>query len=136
MSAKLAPNLKILVVDDMESIRQMVKANLKTIGLQNIVEAVDGQDAFEKVVAEKRSDAPFELVISDINMPRCNGIELLKKIKGSDDLKSVPVLMVSTVNEQDVILKAISEGASNYILKPFDQDILREKLLAIFYPKK
>lgn len=129
----LPPTLKILVVDDMPSVREMVKATLGTFGFKNIIEAGDGNQAWEKIVAEAQANEPFELIVSDINMPKCNGLKLLKMIRANGTFKDIPVLMVSTESETEVIMSAIEAGANNYILKPFTKEIMKEKLIAIFY---
>lgn len=129
----LPPTLKILVVDDMPSVREMVKATLAMFGFKNVLEAGDGNQAWEMIIAEAQANEPFELIVSDINMPKCNGLKLLKMIRANGTFKDVPVLMVSTESETDVIMSAIEAGANNYILKPFTKDIMKEKLIAIFY---
>lgn len=129
----LPPTLKILVVDDMPSVRDMVKTTLGAFGFKNVMEASDGNEAWEMIVAEAQANEPFELIVSDINMPKCNGLKLLKMIRANGTFKEVPVLMVSTESETDVIMSAIEAGANNYILKPFTKEIMKEKLIAIFY---
>ena len=129
----LPPTLKILVVDDMPSVRDMVKTTLGAFGFKNVMEASDGTEAWEMIVAEAQANEPFELIVSDINMPKCNGLKLLKMIRANGTFKEVPVLMVSTESETDVIMSAIEAGANNYILKPFTKEIMKEKLIAIFY---
>lgn len=129
----LPPTLKILVVDDMPSVREMVKTCLGAFGFKNVMKATDGNQAWEMIVAEAQANEPFELIVSDINMPKCNGLKLLKMIRANGTFKDVPVLMVSTESETDVIMSAIEAGANNYILKPFTKEIMKEKLIAIFY---
>lgn len=131
----LPPTLKILVVDDMPSVRDMVKTTLSAFGFKNVMEAGDGNQAWEMIVAEAQANEPFELIVSDINMPKCNGLKLLKMIRANGTFKEVPVLMVSTESETDVIMSAIEAGANNYILKPFTKETMKEKLIAIFYGK-
>ncbi|MCO4753687.1 MAG: response regulator [Bacteriovoracaceae bacterium] len=129
----LSPTLKILIVDDMPSLRKMMRTALASMGFKNVLEAGDGNQAWDVIKAEAQANEPFELIISDINMPKCNGITLLKMIRANETFKDVPVLMVSTESEKDIIMTAIEEGASNYIIKPFSKEVVKEKLLAIFY---
>ncbi|WP_127716116.1 response regulator [Halobacteriovorax sp. HLS] len=119
---------KILVVDDMSTIREEVIRCLTQIGYTNIEQAVDGQDAWNKLKAASESGAEYKMIFSDINMPNCNGIELLKVVRKSESYETTPIIMISTENEKDVILTCIQEGANNYILKPFDSDTVKEKI--------
>jgi two-component system chemotaxis response regulator CheY len=128
----LAPTLKILIVDDMPSLRKVMRVTLASIGLKNVLEAEDGDQAWDVIQAEAKGNDPFELIISDINMPKCNGITLLKMVRASETFKDIPVLMVTTESEKDAIMSAIGEGANNYILKPYTKEIVKEKLVAIF----
>src|SRR3569832_571769 len=110
----LDPNMKVLVVADMSSMRRIIKNTLKQLGFQNVDEAEDGAKALEKVRSE-----PFDLVSSDWNMPIMNGLDLLKAIRQDAKISSLPVLMVTTEAEMDHILEAIRSGVNSYILKPF-----------------
>lgn len=121
------PNMKILVVDDMSSMRRIIKNTLKQLGYPNTDEAEDGDQALEKV----RTD-PFDLVISDWNMPKMNGLDLLKAIRQDPKLSALPVLMVTTEAEMDHILEAIRSGVNSYILKPFTPETMKEKIDKVF----
>ena len=119
---------RILVVDDMSTIREEVINCLTQIGYINLEQAVDGQDAWNKLKAATSEEKPYKMIFSDINMPNCNGIDFLKITRKSDAYATTPIIMISTENEKDVILTCIQEGANNYILKPFDADTIREKI--------
>ncbi|MBI3805826.1 MAG: response regulator [Nitrospirae bacterium] len=119
----LDPNMKVLVVDDMSSMRRIIKNTLKQLGFPNVDEAEDGAKALEKVRSE-----PFDLVISDWNMPIMNGLDLLKAIRQDAKISSLPVLMVTTEAEMDHILEAIRSGVNSYILKPFTTETMKEKI--------
>ncbi len=116
-------NMKILVVDDMSSMRRIIINTLKQLGYPNVDEADDGDKALEKVRHE-----PFDLVISDWNMPKMNGLDLLKAIRQDPKLSTLPVLMVTTEAEMDHILEAIRSGVNSYILKPFTAETMKEKI--------
>lgn len=115
--------MRILVVDDFGTSRKIVKNILKKLGYENIVEAEDGKDAFEKL-----SQGGFDFIITDWNMPVVSGLDLLKKVRGDDRFKNIPVLMVTAEAEKDQVLEAVKAGASNYVVKPFTPDALKEKL--------
>ncbi len=121
------PNIKILVVDDMSSMRRIIKNTLKQLGYPNTDEAEDGDKALQKVRSE-----PFDLVVSDWNMPNMNGLDLLKAIRQDPKLSGMPVLMVTTEAEMDHILEAIRSGVNSYILKPFTPETMKEKIDKVF----
>ena len=121
------PNMKILVVDDMSTMRRIVKNIMKQLGFANVEEAENGVDALNKLRAES-----FGFVISDWNMPVMTGIDLLRAIRADDKLKTIPVLMVTAEAQKENLIEAIQAGVSNYIVKPFTAEVLQEKLIKIF----
>lgn len=122
------PKIKILVVDDMSMMRKAVSKFVKEFGFSDITEAVDGVDAWTKM---SEANPPFGLVISDWNMPNCTGIDLLKRIRADGRLGKTPVLMVTAEKEKEQIVEAIKAGVSGYVVKPFTQEVLKEKIEAI-----
>jgi two-component system chemotaxis response regulator CheY len=110
----------ILAVDDSASMRQMVSFTLKSAGY-NVVEAVDGQDAWEK--AGGRS---FDLVLTDQNMPRMDGISLTKKLRESPQFKSTPILILTTESSDQMKQAGRTAGATGWLVKPFDPNKLIE----------
>lgn len=123
----MKPDMKILVVDDMATMRHMVKYIFKQLGFTNIEGAENGKDALDKLKAGK-----FDLVVSDWNMPVMPGIELLKNIRADASLKHIPVLMVTAEAQKDNLMEAIQAGVSNYIAKPFTAETIKQKLDKIF----
>lgn len=121
------PNMKILVVDDMVTMRRIVKNILRQLGFSNIDEAENGQEALQKL----RSDT-FGCVVSDWNMPVMTGIDMLRAIKADEKLKAIPVLIVTGKAQQSNLVEAVQAGASNYIVKPFTVETMQEKLGSIF----
>ncbi len=110
----------ILAVDDSASMRQMVSFTLKSAGY-NVVEAVDGQDAYEK--AQGRS---FDLVLTDQNMPRMDGISLTKKLRETPQFKTTPILMLTTESSDQMKQAGRAAGATGWLVKPFDPNKLIE----------
>jgi two-component system chemotaxis response regulator CheY len=110
----------ILAVDDSASMRQMVSFTLKSAGY-NVIEAVDGQDAYEK--AGGRS---FDLVLTDQNMPRMDGISLTKKLRESPQFKSTPILILTTESSDQMKQAGRAAGATGWLVKPFDPNKLIE----------
>ena len=120
-------NLKILIVDDFSTMRRIIKNLLRQLGFTNVQEANDGATAWPKIQSE-----PFDLIVTDWNMPKMSGLELLKAIKSDESLKDIPVLMVTAEALKENIIEAVKAGVSNYIVKPFTAETLQEKLERIF----
>ena len=120
-------NMKILVVDDMSTMRRIVKNILKQIRFTNMEEAENGQEALTKLRAE-----PFGFVVSDWNMPVMPGIEMLRAIRADETLKHIPVLMVTAEAQKENLIEAIQAGVNNYVVKPFTAETMQEKINKIF----
>ena len=112
---------KVLLVDDSGVMRKIILRALNALEITDVVEAADGAEGID---AFKEHD--FDLVLTDWNMPQMNGLELLKAIRATGS--SVPVIMITTESEQGRVLEAIQSGATNYLVKPFEQDVLMDKL--------
>jgi two-component system chemotaxis response regulator CheY len=124
--------MKILLVDDSSTMRRIQKNTLATLGYSDVVEAEDGADALEKL----RQSPDIQLVLMDWNMPNMTGIESLKAIKSNPATKAIPVMMVTSEAEKSKIVEAIQNGASNYLVKPFEADALKEKIAGIVKKKE
>jgi two-component system, chemotaxis family, chemotaxis protein CheY len=120
-------NMKVLVVDDFATMRRIIKNVLKQIGFTHILEADDGATAIE-VLKENEVD----LIISDWNMPRMNGLDLLKTVRNKESTKTIPFVMVTAEAQKDNVLQAVQSGVDNYIVKPFTADAIKEKLTRVF----
>ncbi|MEK9712497.1 MAG: response regulator [Thalassolituus sp.] len=108
----------ILAVDDSASMRQMVSFTLKGAGYQ-VREATDGVEALEIAKTET-----FDLVLTDVNMPNMNGIELVKNLRQQDNYKFTPMLMLTTESAGDMKMQGKAAGATGWIVKPFNPDQL------------
>ncbi|MEW6262865.1 MAG: chemotaxis response regulator CheY [Thermodesulfobacteriota bacterium] len=120
-------NMKVLIVDDFSTMRRIVKNILRQLGFNNILEADDGTSAAALLEREK-----VGLIISDWNMPNMTGIELLRHVRSTDEIKDTPFLMVTAEAQQENIIEAVKAKVSNYIVKPFTADTLNEKIEKIF----
>jgi two-component system chemotaxis response regulator CheY len=120
--------IRILVVDDFASMRQIVRKALGELGFHNVSEAAGGKDALRKI----ESGESFELIISDWNMPQMSGLDLLQHIRASDKSKKLPFLMITAEAQRDNIIEAAKAGVSQYIVKPFTAESLEQKLGVIF----
>lgn len=106
---------KIMIVDDMKMVRSSIKSYLKQLGYENIVEAVDGQDAIEKHAMEEPA-----FIFMDIVMPNLNGNEALKHIREAD--KKTPIVMLTSVSDEKLIQECEALGIKGYILKPLTRE--------------
>jgi two-component system chemotaxis response regulator CheY len=127
MQSPFDPNMKILVVDDAATMRQIVRKSLGALGLHNVTEAIDGHDALAKLEANQ-----FNFIISDWNMPNMMGLDFLKAVRSKEQTKTIPFLMVTAEAKRENVLAAAKAGVSQYIVKPFTLEALEEKLNAIF----
>jgi two-component system chemotaxis response regulator CheY len=116
-------SIKVLIVDDFATMRRILKNILKQIGFKNLLEADDGTTALE--VLERES---VDLIISDWNMPKMTGLELLKSVRASDKFKRTPFLMVTAEAQKQNVIEAVQAGVSNYVVKPFTAEAISEKL--------
>lgn len=121
------PDMRVLVVDDFSTMRRIVKNILRQIGFNNIVEADDGTTAWDVLNKEK-----IDFIVSDWNMPQMAGIDLLRKIRASEEFANIPFLMVTAEAQQENIIEAVQAKVSNYIVKPFTAEIMKQKIDKIF----
>jgi two-component system chemotaxis response regulator CheY len=119
--------MKILVVDDFSTMRRIIKNLLKDLGFTSIQEADDGNTALPMLV-----QGDFDFVVTDWNMPGMQGIDLLRAIRADDNLKHLPVLMVTAEAKKEQIVAAAQAGVNGYVVKPFTAATLKEKLEKIF----
>lgn len=122
----MSSQLRFLVVDDLSTMRRIIRNLLKEIGFTEADEAEDGVVALQKL-----RNSTFDFVVSDINMPNMNGFELLGEIKKDAKLKHLPVLMVTAEARKEDIVLAAQQGAAGYIVKPFTKATLEDKLALI-----
>lgn len=118
-------NTRILILDDMLTMRKIVMKTLKEIGFTDIQEAEDGKKGWEKL---KAANPPIQLVVSDWNMPNCTGLELLKAVRSDSDMGKLPFVLLTAEAEAHQVKEAMNAGVTNYIIKPFTADTLKQKL--------
>lgn len=126
------PEMKLLIVDDMSTMRKIIKNMLGQLGFKNITEAENGKRAIEIVDSAHKMGTPFEFILSDWNMPDVNGLDFLKMLKESQAHRNIPFLMITAEAEQENVVMAVKAGIDNYIVKPFSPQILKEKIEKIF----
>lgn len=128
----LKADMKILVVDDMSTMRKIIKNMLTQIGFTNITEADDGSTAWPLIENAIKDGKPYEFILSDWNMPQLSGLDLLKKVRATPGLEKLPFLMITAEAEQGNVVIAVKAGVSNFIVKPFSAAVLKEKIDKIF----
>lgn len=119
--------IKILIVDDFSTMRRIVRNVLSQLGFTNLDEAEDGRAALDKL-----KNGAYQLVVSDWNMPKMMGIDLLKAVRADPTLKTLPFLMVTAESQKENVIEAVQAGVSNYIVKPFTAETMEQKLAVIF----
>lgn len=120
--------LKILIVDDYEMVRVMLKRCLAQLGYSSVEEATDGNMAMEMVERASGSGQPYSVIFSDLNMPTMNGFEFLAAVRKSPIFGKVPFVIISAEAEIDFITQALTQGANDYIIKPFSTQTLQKKI--------
>jgi two-component system chemotaxis response regulator CheY len=120
--------LDVMIVDDSAAIRKILHRVLvqADVPLGAVLEAGDGKEALEKL-----KSASVGLILSDINMPNMDGLELLSALKNQDQTRGVPVIMVTTEGSSSRVMEAVNLGAAGYVRKPFTADQIKEKLAGI-----
>ena len=113
--------MKILLIDDSKTMRNIQKSILSQLGYTEVEEATDGQDAMSKVLAFQP-----ELILCDWNMPNMDGITFVRKFRQTD--KTTPIIMVTTEAERSRVIEAIKAGVNNYVVKPFTPDGLKQRI--------
>jgi|ERR1700733_6865151 two-component system chemotaxis response regulator CheY len=121
-----AAALKVLVVDDQASVRQMTRVTLEKLGIRMIHEAANGQAALVTL-----TEQPIDLIISDFNMPMMDGVGLLRAVRSHLQFRKVPFILVTGRGDRELVVKAAQAGVNNYIVKPFDESTLKQKLEAV-----
>ena len=121
------PTPKFLIIDDSISIRKIIIHILKQIGHNSIVEARDGESAYAMLVEHSKKSDPISFIISDLNLPKMSGLDLLKKYKLEKAFQTIPFLLVTADTDHDKINKAYKEGMNDYIIKPFSPAQLKSK---------
>ncbi len=123
--------MRILVVDDFATMRRIIKNLLHDLGFDNITEADNGVNALNTLKNQR-----IDFMILDWSMPEMDGLTLLKKVREDENLKNLPILMVTAEARKEMIIEAAKAGVNGYIVKPFTANTLQEKINQVFESKK
>lgn len=117
--------ISVLIVDDSSVMRKIIERSLRQAGLEleKVMEADNGADALTLVAANT-----IDLIFSDVNMPKMDGLEFLRQVQGIEKAKGIPILMITTEGSEQKVVEAITLGARGYIRKPFSADQVREQV--------
>ncbi|MBV9509652.1 MAG: response regulator [Caulobacteraceae bacterium] len=122
-----AAEIHALIVDDQQTMRSLVRTGLNQIGITNTREAADGEDALRALISR-----PSHLVISDFNMPKLDGLGLLRAIRAHAPIKTTAFIMLTGRADRELVQRAAQFGVNNYLVKPFTVATLREKIEQVF----
>ncbi len=129
--SNFTPQSKILVIDDFETVRVFLKRALNELGMTNILEASNGKEALDILNRNAQSGDAIQLVFCDWNMPEMTGIELLKEVRANQKLANTLFVMVTAESETGFLKDAVDQGVTDYIVKPFSVNTLRNKIFII-----
>jgi two-component system chemotaxis response regulator CheY len=119
--------MSILIVDDYKTMLRIIRNLLRQLGFNNIDEAMDGSQALQQL----RSGTEYGLVISDWNMEPMTGLQLLREVRADPKLKATPFIMVTAESKSENVIAAKEAGVSNYIVKPFNAETLKAKMVSV-----
>ncbi len=124
----LDPSLRVLIVDDQDTVLEILRSILRKIGFRTVDTAKDGPQAMQ---ALRAAVDPYGLVISDWNMKPMTGLQLLQAVRSDKDLAGTPFVMITGENTKDRVIAAMQAGVSSYIMKPFSPDAVKKRLVSV-----
>jgi len=121
-------DIKVIIADDMPTIRDLVKTQLKAMGFKKILEAENGEQALNLLIEHDSGPDKVKMIISDWNMPKMSGLEFLKQVRATEQWANLPFVLLTSESERDQVTEAILAGVSQYVVKPFAGKAFEEKL--------
>jgi two-component system chemotaxis response regulator CheY len=121
--------MRILIVDDQRAMRTLIRSTLFALQCNNVVECCDGEEALSEL-----SVRSADLVISDLNMPKLDGLGLLRAVRSNPDFGRLPFIMLTSRGESALVKQAIDLGVNNYLIKPFNLVTLKSKIESVMGP--
>jgi two-component system chemotaxis response regulator CheY len=120
--------LRVLIVDDSSVMRKIVDRSLRQAGLElaEVFEAGNGVEALARI-----QESRVDLILSDINMPTMDGLELVRQLQSLENAKGVPIVMITTEAGESHVVQALADGARGYIRKPFTPDQIKERIIPL-----
>ena len=124
-----AASIKVLIVDDQQTMRSLVRNGLQQIGFSDFGEAADGEDALRSLLSR-----PVNLIISDFNMPKLDGLGLLRAVRSHPPIAKIAFIMLTGRADKELVQRAVQFGVNNYLVKPFTVATLQGKIETVFGP--
>jgi two-component system chemotaxis response regulator CheY len=121
-----ASSISVLIVDDQQTMRSLVRSGLQQLGFSTFVEAPDGEEGLRNMLTRN-----VQLVISDFNMPKLDGLGLLRAIRSHPPIRSTAFIMLTGRADKELVQRAVQFGVNNYLVKPFTVAVLKEKIEAV-----
>ena len=118
-----AAALKVLIVDDQRSVRQLTRLALENFGVRVIHEAENGVSALQKALSQ-----PIDLIISEFSMPEMDGLGLLRAVRGHPAVRKLPFILITRRGDRELVVVAAKAGVNDYLVKPFTEAMLRQKM--------
>jgi two-component system chemotaxis response regulator CheY len=122
-----ASSISCLIVDDQQTIRSLVRTGLQQLGFQTFQEASDGEEGLRYLLTK-----PYQLIISDYNMPKLDGLGLLRAVRAHPPIQKTAFIMLTGRADKELVQRAVQFGVNNYLVKPFTVATLKEKIEAVF----
>jgi len=119
---------RVLVVEDMDSYRLIIKKYLKKMGFSDITGTNDGSKAYEKILESCDEGNPFDIILTDWNMPGLEGPDLIEKVRQLETYKYTPIIMITTLESKENIEEVKKVGANDYLIKPFEFEEFKGKI--------
>ncbi|SKA37081.1 response regulator [Consotaella salsifontis] len=119
-------HLKVMIVDDQRTSRMLIRDALQQIGIENVIFAVDGEEALKTMMT-----TPCHIIISDFNMPKLDGLQLLKAIRSYGPTKKVPFIILTGKGDKNLVQKAAALGVNNFLVKPISVPVLQKTMEAV-----
>lgn len=127
-----AKGIKILVIDDTRTIRVLIRDILSNLGYKNVEDVETAEEALQKMKQASADGTPYEFIFCDWNLPGMSGLELLEVRNRDATYSKTPFLMVTIESERDKVLKAVTMGVSDFIVKPFSEVTIKSKMQGIY----
>lgn len=127
----LSLNARILIIDDSNAARDLVRAALIQLNLKVLEEAENGRIAWTKIQQSVSDGRIYDLIIADVNMPEMDGLKLLNLVRSDEKTANIPMIIVTTEGSKMTVIKAVMEGVSGYIVKPFAIDDIKKKVIEV-----
>ena len=126
------PSSRFLIVEDSSVVREIIRQALGQMDYRPADEAENGRIGWQKILRSAEEKRPYDLVFSDINMPEIDGLKLLEMVRNDPRTAAIPVVVVTTESEKQVVLKAVMSGVSGYMVKPFGVENVKKKMQEVY----